>query len=215
MSDGRPILFNISGPYAVGKDTLIDAILAAHAGRVHRVSTITTRPASRTADPSYETVSPEELRERTSRGRWLTNHQLAGAVAYGTSIDEIEAMARAGLISVHSIYAGADGAGKLRQVFGRRAYSLGLLATRGDVEAQLAVLRGRLLERGREDPATLEAKLRHQIEPLAYVLANPVVATGDGPLPVFDQVLVNESLPATLQRVLAIFSQVFGLPAAG
>lgn len=213
MNAARPILFNISGPYAVGKDTLIDAILAAHDGRVHRVSTITTRPASRTADPSYESVSADEFRARTARGRWLINDQLSGAVAYGTSVDEIEAMASAGRVSVHSIYAGPPGAGSLRQVFGRRVFSLGLLAADGGVEAQLAVLRGRLLERGREDPATIEAKLRHQIEPLTYVLENPVVATADGPLPVFDRVLVNASLPAAIAGVLAIFDQACGLPA--
>jgi ribose 1,5-bisphosphokinase PhnN len=178
------------------------------------VSTITTRPASRTADPSYESVSPEEFRARTARGRWLINDQLSGAVAYGTSIDEIEAMASAGRVSVHSIYAAPPGAGRLREVFGRRVFSLGLLAADGGVEAQLAVLRGRLLERGREDPATIEAKLRHQVEPLTYVLENPVIATADGPLPAFDRVLVNESLPAAVARVLELFDQACGVPPA-
>ncbi|HVR08809.1 MAG TPA: hypothetical protein VMW75_12240 [Thermoanaerobaculia bacterium] len=213
MTAGRPILFNVSGPYAVGKDTLIDAILAAYPGRVHRVRTITTRAASAKLDPSYESVSKEELERRTARGRWLVNRQLGGAVAYGTSIDEIERMASRGLVSVHSIYAGAEGAGKLRESLGRRAFSLGLLAARGSVPEQLEVLRRRLLDRGRDDPATLEARLAHQIEPLAYVLENPVVATGDGPMKVFDQVAVNEVLAQAVECVLALFARVFGLPA--
>jgi guanylate kinase len=213
MTAGRPILFNVSGPYAVGKDTLIDAVLAAHPGRLHRVSTITTRPAAAGVDPSYESVSGEEFARRTAQGRWLVNRQLGGAVAYGTSIDEIERMASQGRVCVHSIYAGREGAGKLREVFGRRVFSLGLLAARASVPEQLQVLRRRLLDRGRDDPATLEARLAHQIEPLAYVMENPSVMTGDGPLKVFDQVLVNEVLAQAVECVLALFAQVFGLPA--
>jgi guanylate kinase len=212
MTAGRPILFNVSGPYAVGKDTLIDAVLAAHPGRLHRVSTITTRPAAAGVDPSYESVSEEEFARRTAQGRWLVNRQLGGAVAYGTSIDEIERMASQGRVSVHSIYAGPEGAGKLREAFGRRVFSLGLLAARASVPEQLQVLRRRLLDRGRDDPATLEARLEHQIEPLAYVMENPSVMTGDGPLKVFDQVLVNEVLAQAVECVLALFAQVFGLP---
>jgi guanylate kinase len=212
IAASRPILFNVSGPYAVGKDTLIDAILAAYPGRVHRVSTITTRPASGNADPSYESVAADELRRRTAQGRWIVNQQLGGAVAYGTNIDEIERMAGQGRICVHSIYAGPEGAGKLREVFGRRLFSLGLLAAHGDVETQLAVLRRRLLERGRDDPATIEARLRHQVEALEYVQQNPTVPTGDGPMKVFDQVLVNEVLEQAVHTVLELFARVFGLP---
>ena len=211
MTSGRPILFNVSGPYAVGKDTLIDAILAAHPARVHRVGTITTRPASANADPTYESVTADELARRTARGRWIVNRQLGGAVAYGTSIDEIEQVAGQGLICVHSIYAGAQGAGKLREVFGRRMFSLGLLAAHGGVETQLAVLRRRLLERGRDDPATIEARLGHQVEALRYVEDNPAVPTADGSMRVFDQVLVNAVLAQAVERVLAIFAEVFGL----
>ena len=212
MTTSRPILFNISGPYAVGKDTLIDAILAAHPGRVHRVGTITTRPASGNADPTYESVAANEFERRTAQGRWIVNHQLGGAVGYGTSIDEIERVAGQSLICVHSIYAGPEGAGKLREVFGRRVFSLGLLAAHGSVPAQLEVLRRRLLERGRDDPATIEARLKHQIEALAYVQENPLVPTADGPLRAFDQVSVNEVLAQAVECVLALFAQVFGLP---
>ncbi len=212
MTAGRPILFNVSGPYAAGKDTLIDAVVAAHPGRVHRVTTITTRAASAGADPSYESVSEEELARRTARGRWLVNRQLGGAVAYGTSIDEIERMAAAGFLCVHSIYAGPEGAGRLRELLGRRVFSLGLLAARGGVAEQLAVLRQRLLDRGRDDPATVEAKLTHQGEPLAYVMENPTVPTGDGPLQVFDQVLVNDVREQSVECVLALVARVFGLP---
>jgi guanylate kinase len=211
MTPSRPILFNLSGPYAVGKDTLIDAILAAYPGRVHRVSTITTRPASANADPSYESVSAEEFARRTAAGRWIVNHQLGGAVAYGTSIDEIERVASQGRICVHSIYAGPEGAGKLREVFGRRVFSLGLLAAHGSVETQLEVLRRRLLDRGRDDPATIEARLKHQIEALRYVQENPVVPTGDGPLRVFDQVTVNAVLERAVECVLTLFAHTFAL----
>jgi len=207
VAENRPILINVSGPYAVGKDTILNALLSRYPERTHRVHTLTTRPVSRDADPTYEQVNREELERRVAEGGWIANTQLSGATSYGTSILEIEEAAESGLISVHSIYAGPDGAGKLRQIFGRRLISIGLLATRGQVEEQLMVLRERLLSRSRDDAEAIEARLRHQAEPLSYVLENPTVDTPDGAVPVFDRVLINEDLEATVADAVEIFER--------
>ncbi|HEY8582624.1 MAG TPA: hypothetical protein VIL49_06745, partial [Capillimicrobium sp.] len=171
----RPFLLNVSGPYAVGKDTVLNAVIDRYPDRVHRVRTITTRPVKPGDDPSYTQLSPEEFDERVATGRWLVNRQLGGQTAYGTSVDEIHDAAAQGLISVHSVFPGPAGAGRLREVFGRGLLSLGLLASHGSVDEQREVLRARLVGRGRDAPDAIEARLRHQDEPLAYVSANPEV----------------------------------------
>jgi guanylate kinase len=204
----KACIFNVSGPYAVGKDTVLNELLSAYGDRVYRVRTVTTRPVSTEADPSYEHASFEELRERTSVGRWIVNHQLSGRTAYATSVDEIERVLSKGLVCIHSIYAGAAGAGKLREIFGSRLFSIGLIPASGDVSEQLAVLRARLLGRNRDDPAAVEARLRHQVEPLRYVLDNPPVPTQDGIQRVFDRVLVNYDLQETVHGIVALFREV-------
>ena len=205
----RPILFNISGPYAVGKDTVLNSLLARYPVETHRVRTITTRAVSEDSDPSYESLSQDQFDKRVSNGRWIVNRQLSAQVSYGTSIDEIEAEAQAGRICVHSIFAGPDGAGALRRTFGRALISLGLLATQGDISRQLNVLRDRLLLRGRDDIATVELRLKHQLPPLEYVMQNPSVAVGPIELPVFDYVITNENLPDTVKRANEIFAAEF------
>jgi guanylate kinase len=108
-------LLNISGPYGVGKDTLLQAVLNRYGANVHRVSTITTRQASTSADPTYRSLSPAEFRRESMRGEWLVNYQLSRSVAYGTSIDEINQESRRGPLCLHSVYASDAGAGELRR----------------------------------------------------------------------------------------------------
>jgi guanylate kinase len=210
----RPFLLNISGPYGVGKDTLLNALLDRYGPYVHRVSTLTTRPSRPDADPSYRSVSDDELARITATGSWLVNAQLDGTVKYATNLDEIEEQARAGKICLHSIFAGEQGAGGLRGYFGRKVYSIGVLAAEDGAQQQLIRLRQRLLTRGRDDPEAIRNRLRHQLAPIRYVLENPTVPTPDGPLRVFDRVIVNDDLAETVRRVEEIFSAVFEIEPA-
>jgi guanylate kinase len=204
-----PFVFNVSGPYAVGKDTILNEIASKFGDRVYRVRTITTRPVSKAADPTYEQVSSDEFERRVSYGKWIANYQLSGRTAYGTSVEEIEEAAKAGCVSILSVYAGPDGAGSLRRVFGAGVVSIGLLATKGSAEAQRRILRERLLSRKRDDPAAIEARLKHQLQPLQYVIDNPKVRTSDGPMKVFDYVLINDDLDATVRHTVQLFGRIF------
>src|ERR1017187_7474140 len=103
-------LLNISGPYGAGKDTLIDAVIAEFGSRVHRVKTLTTRPSSARADPSYTTLEPDEFARTTHGTNWIVNHQLSGTVSYATNLDEIRKASAAGKLCVHAIFAGDAGA---------------------------------------------------------------------------------------------------------
>jgi guanylate kinase len=208
-------LLNISGPYGVGKDTLLNVLLSRYGQHIHRVSTLTTRPSTPDADPSYRSVTDEELARLTAGGGWLVNAQLDGTVKYATSLTEIEEQARAGKVCVHSIFAGEEGAGRLRAHFGRAVFSVGVLAAEGDAQQQLDVLRERLLARGRDDPRAIQNRLRHQRAPIEYVLANPAVPTPDGPMRVFDRTLVNDELADSVKRIEELFTAVFEIDSAG
>lgn len=198
----RPcVLLNISGPYGVGKDTLLNYIMQWQAARVHRASTITTRPSSLDADPSYRSVSRRELEHITSSGNWIITHQLDGQVLYATSLEEIDAVATRGQVSILSVYPSDQGAGSLRRAYGNRLYSLGVLASVGDHDSQISVLRSRLLSRGRDDREVIDARLRYQAEAIDYILRNPVVSTSDGPMQVFDDILINSDVTGSKDAI--------------
>ena len=214
MPASKRILVNISGPYAVGKDTVLNALIDRFRDRVHRVSTITTRPVSPNDDPSYTHLAAAAFDAQIRDGRWLVNRQLGGATAYGTSLDEIEHAGRRGQVALHSIYAGPDGAGTLRTVFASSLLSIALLPSAGSLDDQLAVLRNRLLRRNRDDEAAVRARLANQESVIAYVLENPAVPTLDGHvMPVFDHVIVNDSLDETVHRLVSLVcTEVFRVP---
>jgi guanylate kinase len=205
----KPSIFNISGPYGVGKDTMINSILDAHGSRLHRVNTVTTRSANASADPSYRSVTNEEFAQITKQGLWITNEQLGGRFAYATSIDEIEQQITNGKICIHSIFPGENGAAKLRQYFGSRLVSVALLPVEGEEEEQIGELRRRMEIRGREPTERIEEKLSAQCEQIYFILKNVEVQTSQGVLPVFDKTIVNDQLAKGLKEVMQYFNEQF------
>ena len=203
-------LLTVSGPYGVGKDTILDSILGGYPDTLlHRVRTLTTRPSSPETDPSYSTASPKEFERRTQVGRWLVNQQFSGAVSYATSIDEIQEEIKAGRICLHTIFAGPTGVGRMREVFGKELFALGILASEGGVEEQLAVLRDRLQGRTRDDEEGLRIRLSHQLDPIKYVLDNPLVDSSDGPMHVFDEIIVNDDRERAVKSAQRLFTEAF------
>lgn len=211
QSNRWPILFNLSGPYAAGKDTLLDEIQRHYPLSTHRVRALTTRTTSPSADPYYETLSLGQFARRTSKGQWLVNYQIGGSVGYAISIDEILSAAEKGLICIQSIFPGPFGAGRLREVFGARLLSVGILVCNGDARSQLVELERRLLLRGRDNLEAVQARLRHQIAPIQYIIDNNIINTDDGPLPVFDSIMINDNLEEALTKVMETFAKGFGL----
>jgi ribose 1,5-bisphosphokinase PhnN len=207
----RPIaLLNISGPYGAGKDTLIDAVLTQFGSRVHRVRTLTTRPSSAAADPSYTTLGPAEFARATSGSNWIVNRQFSGTVSYATDLDEIQQAAAEGKLCVHAIFAGDAGAGELRRRLAGRLVSVGIQVNEGGVDQQLATLRDRLLERGRESEEAIEQRLSHQYEVVSYVLENPQVLADDGNVyRVFDYHLINSDLIAATSEIITIATAAY------
>lgn len=204
----RPFLFSVSGPYGVGKDTLLDTLHKRYPERLHRVRALTTRSVDARVDPWYESVSYEELQHRTSKGRWIVNGQLSGSVAYAISIDEINSAHDSGLVCIQSIFAGPDGAGRLRELFGRTLLSIGIAAAPAPLDVQLAVLRERLTRRGRDTPEMINVRLTHQHEPIRYIEQNPLIETLDGPMSVFDESIVNDDLQVASEKLTSLVAQM-------
>ena len=206
-SASKARIFNISGPYAVGKDSVINHLLKVYPDVIHRVRTVTTRPVSMDDDPSYRHADPAEFHRTLAEGDWLFNVQLSGSTAYATDLNEIREAIGRGLVCVHSIYPGPDGAAALRQAFGRQLYSVALLPPGETLDARLAVLRERLLARNRDSAQALEQRLLHQADALGFIAENPAVRVGDDVLPVFDDVLVNDDLDDTVAEATELFVQ--------
>lgn len=198
-------LFNISGPYAVGKDSVLNHLLKVYPDLIHRVRTLTTRPVSVGDDPSYTHADPADFHRIVGEGDWLYNVQLSGSTAYGTDLAEIREAIGQGLVCVHSIYPGPDGAAALRRAFGAQLFSVALLPPGDSLDARLAVLRDRLLARNRDSAEALEQRLLHQSDALEFIAENPAVPVGAGSMPVFDTVLINDDLDRTVTEATELF----------
>ncbi|WHU46833.1 hypothetical protein QNM97_23170 [Gordonia sp. L191] len=199
-------IFNVSGPYAVGKDSVLNDLVREFEPQVHRVATLTTRPVDSIADPTYTHADPEEFRRIVDSGRWIFNKQLSGETAYATNLDEIDSAIDKGLVCIHSIYAGDAGAGELKRNYGSRLFSIALIPPGDSISDQFTELEARLLKRNRDDTRALRLRTSHQKEPLEYINSQPEIVTEDGQRHhVFDEVLVNSDLAETIRDAREIF----------
>lgn len=197
-------LLNFSGPYAVGKDTVINELLSRYGDRLHRVRTITTRAVDPVADPSYRSVSEDEFDSIVRSGNFLVNAQVGGSVRYGTSLEEIHRMACSGKLCIHSVFAGPLGAGALRGALGASLHSVALVPPGESIDVQLHVLHDRMNTRARDTVETIRARFAHQQDILQFITDNEVVDTPDGPWHVFDQRVVSGDLTQLVQRMSAL-----------
>ena len=117
-------------------------------------------------------------------------------------MDEIDEAIARGEIALHSVYPGPEGAGHLRELFGERLLSFGLLATADSDDIEIAELTRRLRERGRDDESAIEDRLPIQREKIGYVRANPVIESIDGPIPAFDHIIVNDDFGRARDELL-------------
>ncbi len=142
-----------------------------------------------------------------SSPEYIYNRQIGGRVAYATSLRELRENMGCGRISVLSVHASATGAGALRAALGNNLYSIALLPSAGSKDGMMDVLRHRLIQRRRDAPEAIEQRLAHQEEPLQFTLENPTIESSGGTWPVFDHVMVNETLDAAVEEVDGLFSR--------
>jgi guanylate kinase len=200
----RTQILNLSGPYAVGKDTVINYLLEAFEGRLHRVRTLTTRSSDPGVDPSYTSLSLEDFDRITDAGNFVVNAQIGGTVKYATDLDEIASEASSGHLCIHSVFAGPAGAGALRAALGGELRSIALVPPGDSTLDKNRVLRERLIRRGRDNERVIEARLSHQQDILEYIAENPLVSNGR----VFDEIMVSDDLEVLLSEMQRLTQEI-------
>ncbi|MCF1710819.1 phosphonate metabolism protein/1,5-bisphosphokinase (PRPP-forming) PhnN [Tabrizicola sp. J26] len=138
-------IFAIVGPSGVGKDTLLAGAVAADP-RLHWAKRVITRPASAGGEP-FEGVTVEEFERRRAAGEFAL-HWTAHGLSYGIPTSEIAGLAEGRDILFNGSRAALPAA---------RAAFPEVRVIR--ISAPSSVLAERLLARGRESRAEIEARL--------------------------------------------------------
>lgn len=163
---GRPLFWvAVAGPSGAGKDTLLDAVRAELAGdpRFHFARRSVTRPVTPGGE-AHESLLPETFERALAEGEFVL-HWRAHGLGYGIR----HAEAPTGRVAVLSLS---------RAVLAEAARLRPLRVI--EVTAPRALLAERLAQRGREDAASIEARLAREV-PLPEGL-DVMRVTNDGPV---------------------------------
>ncbi len=160
-SAGRGRLFVLSGPSGVGKSTVLQRVRELLPGLWYSVSatTRTMRPGE-TDGVNYHFVSQERFRELIEAGRLLEHAHFAGNW-YGTPRDPVEDRLAAGEDVLLEIE--VQGARQVRAAPGLGPEAVLIFLAPPSVDELIR----RLVGRGTEDPATIEARLAAARDELA------------------------------------------------
>jgi guanylate kinase len=151
-------VFVITGPSGVGKGTLIARLLEAHPELELSVSATTREPRDGEEDGrDYHFLSPEEFDRRAEEGDFLEFATYSGN-RYGTLRSEIERRLEAG----HSVVLEIEVQGA-RQVRAAMPESVQIFIA----PPEPAALRERLLDRGKDSPEAIDARLAVAAQELA------------------------------------------------
>ena len=155
------VVFVISGPAGVGKTTLCDRLIGEFSDKVKRIVTVTTRKP-RTGEVNgqdYHFLSKDEFLERVNKGAFI-EYECVHDNFYGTLketvISEIEDPEGGDLL----LNIDVNGASSLKQ-FAETTQSLkGLVFSVFVNPSSMEQLRGRLRNRGSDDSAEIEKRLK-------------------------------------------------------
>jgi guanylate kinase len=182
----RGILFVLSGPAGVGKDTLLRRALRDLSGIRTSISVTTRQPRPREVDGvDYHFITPEEYQRLVATDALLEHAEVHGH-GYGTPADWVEAQLTAGMDVVLEI--DVQGAERIRAL--RPATVLVFIAP-----PSMEELERRLRGRATEDEATIQRRLANARGEMAAI-------------PRYDYVIVNDNLDEAVARFQATIEHV-------
>jgi guanylate kinase len=180
----------ITGPSGVGKGTLIRSLRDRMPELQLSVSATTRRPrAGETQDVDYHFLTPDEFERHVQDGDFVEHADYAGA-RYGTLRSELETRSAGGAPVLLEIE--LQGARQVRETM---PSAVQVFIAPPSLEA----LRARLVGRGTDDPAQIEARLR---------TAEREVAAQDE----FAHVVVNDRLEDAVDELATIVRDAIGDP---
>lgn len=158
---GRGRLFVLSGPSGVGKSTVLERVRELLPGLWYSVSATTRAMRPGEVDGvNYHFVAPERFQELIETGRLLEHAHFAGNW-YGTPRDPVEERLAAGEDVLLEIE--VQGARQVRSAPGLGPEAVLIFLAPPSVDELIR----RLVGRGTEDPATIEARLAAARDELA------------------------------------------------
>ena len=178
------LLFVVSAPSGGGKTTLCREVLARMTNLAFSISHTTRPPRSGEVDgKNYFFVSPQQFQEGLDNGRMAEWTEIYGN-RYGTARKTIEDLFARGCDILFDI--DEPGARQLKQAYPSVITVLVL-------PPSLPVLRQRLIERGTEEGAALERRLKkasEEIEAMRW----------------YDYVVINDTIPEAADQLQAVIT---------
>jgi len=175
-------LFVVSAPSGAGKSTLCRALQAAHADIQYSVSHTTRKPRQGEKDGiDYHFTDENEFLDMRDKGCWAEWAEVHGHY-YGTSAKILEKA----LADGHDILLDIDVQGTL-QILERYPDAVTIFI----MAPSLEILKQRLINRGTEDPQTIEKRLRNAKKEIASIS-------------IYRHVIVNDDLSTAIEKLIRL-----------
>jgi len=191
MAKGKCIIF--SAPSGTGKSTIVNWLMAEHAElRLAFSISCTSRPPRGTERDGVEYffVTPDEFRERITRGEFLEYEEVYAGRFYGTLKAQVERQREQGQNVVFDV--DVNGGCRIKQAYGDDALSIFIQPPSIDE------LRRRLALRGTDAPEVIESRIARA----EYELSQA---------PQFDRIVVNDDLDEAERQALRLVSDFISL----
>lgn len=179
---GKLIIF--SAPSGAGKSTIVNYLLSQNLGLQFSISA-TSRPARGTEEHGveYYFLTPDEFREKISKGEFLEHEEVYKDKFYGTLKTEVERILNNGGNVIFDV--DVVGGCKIKKYYGDKALSIFV------EPPSVAELRNRLESRGTDSPEVIDSRIAKAEYEMTFA-------------PKFDVVIKNDDLEEAKAKALKV-----------
>lgn len=163
-----------SAPSGSGKSTIVHHILELHPEMEFSVSAASRAPRGKEQDGiDYYFITPEEFTKKIENNEFVEYEQVYKGRYYGTLKKEVQRIWNKGNVIIFDV--DVQGGLNLKKYFGEKALSVFIQAP------SIEVLKERLINRGTDSEADIEARISKAAEEMTYADR-------------FDYILINDKL---------------------